>query len=122
MTTRCLWHACRALMLGILLMLIGAGMATVGYYANDFALGETKNHTGTVRVKSEQRGLHLNNLSYLGPIVMGVGGEYLSSCPISLRLNLNCINIWKDLHIFHYHNFQFHSNKLLNNSEFVCSL
>lgn len=55
-------------------MIIGASMATIGYYSNDFALGEFR-HNSTVRIKSEQRGLHLNNLSYLGPIIMGVGGE-----------------------------------------------
>jgi len=74
MSTQCLWHACRALMVGILLMIIGASMATIGYYSNDFALGELRSNS-TVRVKTEQRGLHLNNLSYMGPIVMGVGGE-----------------------------------------------
>lgn len=30
MTSRCLWHACRALVLGLVLMTIGAGMATIG--------------------------------------------------------------------------------------------
>lgn len=30
MTSKCLWHACRALVLGMVLMLLGAGMATVG--------------------------------------------------------------------------------------------
>lgn len=75
MSTQCLWHACRALMVGILLMIIGASMATIGYYSNDFALGELRHNTTTVRVKNEQRGLHLNNLSYMGPIIMGVGGE-----------------------------------------------
>lgn len=30
MTSRCLWHACRALILGMLLMFLGAGMATIG--------------------------------------------------------------------------------------------
>lgn len=32
MTSRCLWHACRALVLGIVLMLVGGGMATVGKF------------------------------------------------------------------------------------------
>lgn len=73
MSTQCLWHACRALMVGLLLMAIGASMATIGYYSNDFALGEFRNNS-TVRIKNEQRGLHLNNLSYMGPIIMGVGG------------------------------------------------
>lgn len=57
-------------------MAIGAGMATVGYYANDLTIGEFRNST-TVRIKNEQRGLHLNNLSYLGPIIMGVGGKFI---------------------------------------------
>lgn len=30
MTSRCLWHACRALVLGMVLMIVGAGMATIG--------------------------------------------------------------------------------------------
>lgn len=30
MTSKCLWHACQALALGFLLMVIGAGMATIG--------------------------------------------------------------------------------------------
>lgn len=30
MTSRCLWHACKALIIGMLLMIIGAGMATIG--------------------------------------------------------------------------------------------
>lgn len=30
MTTRCFWHACRALALGAFLMAVGAGMATIG--------------------------------------------------------------------------------------------
>ena len=75
MSTRCLWHACRALMVGILLMVIGAGMATIGYYSSqDFMIGEFRNNS-TIRVKNDQRGLHLNNMAYLGPVIMGVGGE-----------------------------------------------
>lgn len=85
MSTRCLWHACRALMVGILLMVIGASMATIGYYSQDFALGEFR-HNSTIRVKNEQRGLHLNNLSYLGPIIMGVGGKLFSTLLFSVCL------------------------------------
>uniref|UniRef100_A0A182JJP0 Uncharacterized protein n=1 Tax=Anopheles atroparvus TaxID=41427 RepID=A0A182JJP0_ANOAO len=57
MTSRCLWHACRALVLGMVLMFVGGAMATVGYYANNFP------------------SLSDNNLSYVGPIIMGVGGK-----------------------------------------------
>lgn len=35
---------------------------------------ETRGNS-TVKVKNESRGFHLNNLSYAGPIVMGVGGK-----------------------------------------------
>lgn len=30
MSSKCLWHACRALILGVTLLLLGAGMATLG--------------------------------------------------------------------------------------------
>lgn len=30
MSSKCLWHACRALVLGLTLLLLGAGMATIG--------------------------------------------------------------------------------------------
>lgn len=75
-TSRCLWHACRALALGVVLMLLGAGMATIGYYANHLSIGQEIRGNATVRVKNESRGFHLNNLSYVGPIVMGVGGKF----------------------------------------------
>lgn len=93
MTSRCLWHACRALMIGMLLMTLGAGMATIGkfstidrflflshklysgYYAEDLSIGQEVRGNTTVRIKNESRGFHLNNLSYAGPIVMGFGGK-----------------------------------------------
>ncbi|XP_046424783.1 uncharacterized protein LOC124182044 isoform X1 [Neodiprion fabricii] len=73
-TTRCLWHACKALGIGLLLMLLGACMATIGYYADQLSMAQEIRGNLTVRVKNESRGFHLNNLSYAGPIVMGVGG------------------------------------------------
>lgn len=73
-TSRCLWHACRALAIGIVLMLLGAGMATIGYYADELSIGREVRGNSTIRVKNESRGFHLNNFSYVGPIIMGVGG------------------------------------------------
>ncbi|XP_015112282.1 uncharacterized protein LOC107037957 [Diachasma alloeum] len=73
-TTRCLWHACKALGIGLLLMLLGACMATIGYYADQLSVAQEIRGNITVKVKNESRGFHLNNLSYAGPIVMGVGG------------------------------------------------
>ncbi|KAJ8678598.1 hypothetical protein QAD02_014385, partial [Eretmocerus hayati] len=73
-TTRCLWHACKALGIGLLLMFLGACMATIGYYADQLSVAQEIRGNLTVRVKDESRGIHLNNLSYAGPIIMGVGG------------------------------------------------
>ncbi|KAH1002585.1 hypothetical protein HUJ04_008662 [Dendroctonus ponderosae] len=71
---KCLWNACKALSLGLLLMLLGAAMATIGYYADQLSVAQEIRGNHTVAVKNESRGFHLNNLSYAGPIVMGVGG------------------------------------------------
>ncbi|XP_014608800.1 PREDICTED: uncharacterized protein LOC106789249 isoform X2 [Polistes canadensis] len=73
-TTRCLWHACKALGIGLLLMLLGACMATIGYYADQLSVAQEIRGNLTIKVKNESREFHLNNLSYAGPIVMGVGG------------------------------------------------
>ncbi|XP_048487722.1 uncharacterized protein LOC105384760 [Plutella xylostella] len=74
MSSTCLWHACRALSAGLLLMLLGAAMATIGYYADTLSVAEEIRGNATISVKDEARGFHLNNLSYAGPIVMGFGG------------------------------------------------
>ncbi|KAL1518010.1 hypothetical protein ABEB36_001698 [Hypothenemus hampei] len=55
-------------------MVLGAAMATIGYYADQLSVAEEIIGNHTVAVKNESRGFHLNNLSYAGPIVMGVGG------------------------------------------------
>lgn len=89
MTSRCLWHACRALILGMALMLLGGGMATIGYYANDFTVGAEFKGNATVRVKNEHRGLHLNNLSYVGPIIMGVGGKLWTESKVNYLKEYN---------------------------------
>ncbi|XP_063698053.1 uncharacterized protein LOC134828991 [Culicoides brevitarsis] len=88
MSGKCLVHACRALTIGLTLMFIGAAMATVGYYTNTHAHELRANGTVTqFRFKNENRGLHLNNLSYLGPIIMGVGGFIVvAACVITFEM------------------------------------
>ncbi|XP_074032945.1 uncharacterized protein [Leptinotarsa decemlineata] len=71
---RCLWNACKALSLGLLLMVLGAAMATIGYYADHLSVAKEVKGNYTIRAKNETKSFHLNNLSYAGPIVMGVGG------------------------------------------------
>lgn len=48
-----------------------------GYYAEHLSpQTETRNNNNsTVRVQTESKGIHLHNLSYAGPIVMGCGGK-----------------------------------------------
>lgn len=46
-----------------------------GYYADQLSVAQEVRGNLTIRVKNESRGFHLNNLSYAGPIVMGVGGN-----------------------------------------------
>ncbi|XP_075225895.1 uncharacterized protein LOC142327019 [Lycorma delicatula] len=72
--TRCFWNACKALSFGLLLMVIGATMAIIGYYADQLSVGHEIKGNETVHIKHETKGFHLHNLSYAGPIVMGVGG------------------------------------------------
>lgn len=86
MSSKCLWHACRALILGLTLMLVGAGMATLGYYADHLSMGSELRGNVTVRVKNDLKGFHLNNFSYVGPIVMGFGGFIVvASCVMTFE-------------------------------------
>ncbi|XP_037933150.1 uncharacterized protein LOC119667882 [Teleopsis dalmanni] len=86
MSSKCLWHACRALILGLTLMLLGAGMATLGYYADHLSMGSEIRGNATIRVKNDLKGFHLNNFSYVGPIVMGFGGFIVvASCVMTFE-------------------------------------
>ncbi|XP_017066467.1 uncharacterized protein LOC108104740 isoform X2 [Drosophila eugracilis] len=86
MSSKCLWHACRALILGLTLMLLGAGMATLGYYADHLSMGSELRGNVTVRVKNDLKGFHLNNFAYVGPIVMGFGGFIVvASCVMTFE-------------------------------------
>jgi len=51
-------------------------MYVPGYYADQLSMAQEVRGNTTIRFKNESRGFHLNNLSYAGPIVMGLGGEY----------------------------------------------
>ncbi|KZC12763.1 hypothetical protein WN55_04284 [Dufourea novaeangliae] len=94
MTTRCLWYACEALGIGLLLMLLGACMATIGYFADQLSVAQEVRGNLTIRVKNESRGFHLNNLSYAGPIVMGVGGFIVvAACVMTFEARDNAAKV-----------------------------
>ncbi|XP_043518455.1 uncharacterized protein LOC122533123 isoform X1 [Frieseomelitta varia] len=93
-TTRCLWYACKALGIGLLLMLLGACMATIGYFADELSIVQEIKGNQTVRVKNKSRGFHLNNLSYAGPIVMGVGGFIVvAACVMTFEARDNAAKV-----------------------------
>ncbi|KAF6202934.1 hypothetical protein GE061_003341 [Apolygus lucorum] len=76
LSSKCFWNACKALTFGLLLMFIGTTMATLGYYADQLSVSHEVQANSTVEIRTKSKGFrfHLNNLSYAGPIVMGVGG------------------------------------------------
>lgn len=47
----------------------------LGYYAEHISPYSEARSNLTVRVKPDSKGIHLHNLSYAGPIVMGCGGK-----------------------------------------------
>lgn len=57
----------------------------VGYYADQLSVAQETRGNLTIKVKNESRGFHLNNLSYAGPIVMGVGGNTNTHCTHNLQ-------------------------------------
>lgn len=53
MSSQCLWHACRALSAGLLLMLLGAAMAVIGTYLNLLLLFTRKRNVYMRAVKTK---------------------------------------------------------------------
>lgn len=58
----------------------------IGYYADYLSMGSELRGNATVRVKNDLKGFHLNNFSYVGPIVMGFGGFIVvASCVMTFE-------------------------------------
>ena len=68
-----MWRPCLAGVVGLLVLLGGAAMSVIGYYAQDMATFKTSNGTHTFNQVNSNKRFHLNNLTYLGPVVMGCG-------------------------------------------------
>ncbi|XP_054715997.1 uncharacterized protein LOC129225574 [Uloborus diversus] len=73
---RCIWLCFKALSGGVLLIAIGVGMTVFGFYADTFAVQEHLDEATnrTVSVVNEHLKLHIHNLTYVGPVFMGIGG------------------------------------------------
>ncbi|GFT30958.1 uncharacterized protein TNCV_1683301 [Trichonephila clavipes] len=73
-TDRCLWSACKAMTAGFLFIVVGAGMATLGFYSDHLSKVEETRGNTTIWIKNESKDSHLGSLTYFGPVVMGIGG------------------------------------------------
>ena len=72
-----MWSTCLGTFLGFLVLCGGTAMCVVGYYAEYFATTETVsttvNGTDTVIIKDSSMQFHIKNLTFVGPIFMGIG-------------------------------------------------
>ncbi|XP_035216886.1 uncharacterized protein LOC118190295 isoform X2 [Stegodyphus dumicola] len=87
---RCIWLCFKALSGGVLLIAIGVGMTVFGFYADHFAVQEhlDEDTNKTVSVVNEHLKLHIHNLTYVGPVFMGLGGMLIvAACVLTFDGN-----------------------------------
>lgn len=86
-TVKCIWAACKAMSIGILFIAIGASLMAVGFYAEPLSIKGEKIVNGTVVIiRNRSKFFHLSNMSYVGPIVMGIGGfVILAACVMTFE-------------------------------------
>ncbi|XP_023230556.1 uncharacterized protein LOC111630650 [Centruroides sculpturatus] len=76
-TPQCFWAVCKALSCGVFLLSAGMAMSVVGFYAEPLSTEAVNENNKTVRVLDQNRQYHLHNLTYVGPVIMGLGGFVL---------------------------------------------
>ena len=97
-TTGCLWHACRAVTIGIALIITGISLTIIGYltdqreYLEHVELSRKfDNYTST---KYKDGRFHLSHISFSGPVVLGIGGFLLIvACVMTLEARDNAAKI-----------------------------
>ena len=97
-TTGCLWHACRAVTIGIALIVTGISLTIIGYltdqreYLEHVELSRKfDNYTST---KYKDGRFHLSHISFSGPVVLGIGGFLLIvACVMTLEARDNAAKI-----------------------------
>jgi hypothetical protein len=89
---RCTWHcfciALKALSGGIVLLVLGTIMSVVGFLAEPLAVDYIKLDNGTVvpTIDPDTK-QHLHNLTYVGPVVMGLGGIVIvAACVLTFEV------------------------------------
>ena len=72
-----MWSTCVGTFLGFIVLCGGTAMCVVGYFAEYFATTETvsntSNGTDIVITKDSSMQFHIKNLTFVGPIFMGIG-------------------------------------------------
>lgn len=89
---RCTWHcfcvAFKALSGGIVLLVLGTVMSVVGFFAEPLAIEQVKLPNGTlVPTMDPDTKQHLHNLTYVGPVIMGLGGIVIvAACVLTFEV------------------------------------
>merc|ERR1719150_730950 len=97
-TTGCLWHACRAITIGVFLVVTGIILTIVGFIADQREYREHvemsrkfENYSST---KFKDDRFHLSQTSFAGPVVLGVGGFLMiAACVMTLEARDNAAKI-----------------------------
>ena len=97
-TTGCLWHACRAVTIGIALIITGISLTVIGYLADQ---RDYRDHVEMSRrfdnytsSKFKDGRMHLSNISFSGPVVLGTGGFLvIVACVMTLEARDNAAKI-----------------------------
>lgn len=89
---KCTWHcfcvAFKALSSGVILLIIGTVMSIVGFFADSLSEVQVQHKNGTITtaVNKELKN-HLLNLTYVGPVIMGLGGiVVVAACVLTFEV------------------------------------
>ena len=89
---KCTWHcfcvALKALSSGIILLLVGTVMSAVGFFADSVSEERIQHEDGTITtsVNNDLKN-HLHNLTYVGPVIMGLGGIVIvAACVLTFEV------------------------------------
>lgn len=88
LNSTCLWHSCRAVTIGTILIISGIVMAILGFLDDEEELQKIISISNQTIVQymfgpgmEREDSFKLNNLSFAGPVVMGIGGSYRDIYP-----------------------------------------
>jgi len=97
-TTGCLWHACRAITIGVFLVVTGIVLTIIGFitdqqeYREHVEMSRKFENYSSTKFKDDR--FHLSQTSFAGPVVLGVGGFLMiAACVMTLEARDNAAKI-----------------------------